>query len=73
MKLLKVKQGETKQYQLAFTNEEGKELSIEGWIVCFTIKNKEGKVLVRVFVKDHEDAQKGKTIIDLSDAHDSTS
>lgn len=67
MRNLKLKQGENKKFRLIFTNENGKPLSIEGWAVCFNVKDeKDGDMLERVFTKEHEDSQEGKTVIDLS-------
>ena len=64
---LKITQGNSKEYQLTFTDKKGDPLNIKGWVVCFNIKTKEDHPVLRKFVKDHTDPITGKTSVSLTE------
>lgn len=67
-KRLKIKKGNSKVYELAFTDKNGGKINIEGWVVCFTLNSKDNSHILTKVVRDHIDCINGRTVINLSEA-----
>lgn len=62
--------GDSRDYSLTFTDDEGDPIPITGWKVYFTLKKNEwdSKTVVKKDVTEHEDAEGGNTVISLAPA-----
>jgi len=61
--------GDSREYNLTFTNNEGGAIPITSWKVYFTVKlsymDDDSKAVIKKDITDHDDPENGKTIIKL--------
>jgi len=61
--------GDSREFSLTFSDDDGKPIDITGWKVYFTLKDSEGdpdsEAILRKDVTDHHDAEAGNTRIHL--------